>query len=326
MTDVLLRPPNDAQRVATLRGLRVLDTPQEERFDRITRLARRLFDVPIALVSLIDENRQWIKSAAGIGRFETPRDIAFCAHTVMGSEALVVQDATADGRFAFSPLVLGSPNARFYAGHPLQVDAASGSLGTLCVLDRRPREFDCADLQALADLAHIVEHELASAWLAVTDELTGLANRRGFEALARHALGLCRRVQAGMVLVLIDLDGFKQINDLHGHAEGDRALRDFAQLLSQAFRDSDVVCRLGGDEFGVLLTNVQSGAVERVLQRLRRGVEQHNRITRRGYVLRFSAGMVPYDAARHAGLPALMHEADQQMYARKRAAKALSPA
>ena len=113
------QPPDEALRLQALRGLALLDTEAEERFDRITRTAVRLFGVPTALVSLVDDCRQWFKSKQGLGVTETSRDISFCGHAILGTVALVVPDALADPRFADNPLVTGPPHIRFYAGFPL---------------------------------------------------------------------------------------------------------------------------------------------------------------------------------------------------------------
>lgn len=146
-------PTNEMDRLATLRAYGILDTPADARFDTFTRLAARLFDAPIALVTLIDEARQWIKSAVGLGMREMPRDVAFCAHAILHpEEMLVVEDAARDPRFADNPLVLGDPHIRFYAGAPLRV-ADGHALGALCVIDHRPRRIDPAALKPLADLA-----------------------------------------------------------------------------------------------------------------------------------------------------------------------------
>ncbi|MDQ4064086.1 MAG: GAF domain-containing protein, partial [Actinomycetota bacterium] len=152
-------PLNEAQRIASLRGLHILDTPYEERFDRITRLAQRLFSVPIALVSLIDVNRQWFKSCIGLDLRETPRSTSFCAHAILSDEALVIPDAQLDPRFADNPFVTGPPHIRFYAGQPL-VGPNNQKLGTLCIIDRRPRQLDTDNLNALRSLAALAENEL----------------------------------------------------------------------------------------------------------------------------------------------------------------------
>jgi len=111
-------PPDEVARLQTLKSLAVLDSPHEERFDRLTRMAKRLFDVPIALLSLIDEHRQWFKSRVGLPLSETPRDISFCGHAILGEGIFIIPDATADDRFHNNPLVIDEPNIRFYAGCP----------------------------------------------------------------------------------------------------------------------------------------------------------------------------------------------------------------
>jgi GAF domain-containing protein len=151
-------PPDEPARLAAVRALRLLDTPPEDRFDRLTRLARRVFDVPMALVSLVDEERQWFKSRAGVAPSETPRDAAFCAYTIHGDEPFVVPDAHADSRFADNPIVRGEPRIRFYAGYPVRI--GPHRVGTLCLADHHARPFSEADRQALADLAALVEREL----------------------------------------------------------------------------------------------------------------------------------------------------------------------
>lgn len=159
-------PPNESERIAALQQLRILDSPPEERFDRITRLARELFDVPIALVSLVDAERQWFKSRSGLDVLETPRDVSFCGHAILGAETFVVSNALQDERFAANPLVLGPPNIRFYAGHP--ITAAGGErVGTLCLISDRPRELTDGEREALEDLAAMVEGELRSTKLTV---------------------------------------------------------------------------------------------------------------------------------------------------------------
>jgi len=151
-------PPDEHQRLSALEATQLLDTPPEERFDRVTRIASRLFSVPIALVSLVDKDRQWFKSSYGLGAKETARDISFCGHAILGSDALVVENARNDERFFDNPLVTGEPNIQFYAGAPLE-DRSGNRLGTLCLIDRQPRQFSEADKQNLRDLADMIERE-----------------------------------------------------------------------------------------------------------------------------------------------------------------------
>ena len=154
-------PPGENARLAALRELAILDTPPEERFDRITRVAAALADVPIALVSLVDQDRQWFKSCYGLELNETSRELAFCAHVVFSRKSMIVPDTLQDDRFADNPLVIGAPRIRFYAGFPVFHNDGS-CLGTLCLMDTRPRQFPDATLQLFGDLACLAEQELNS--------------------------------------------------------------------------------------------------------------------------------------------------------------------
>jgi phosphoribosyl 1,2-cyclic phosphodiesterase/CheY-like chemotaxis protein len=148
-------PENEPARLTSLRALDLLDTEPEERFDRITRVATALFNVPMATITLVDERRQWFKSCQGTAGREDPRDASFCAHVVSQREPIIVVDTLSDDRFADNPLVLGGPRIRFYAGYPLTLDDVS-CIGTLCLLDTRPHTFKDSDLEQLRDLALIV--------------------------------------------------------------------------------------------------------------------------------------------------------------------------
>ena len=152
-------PANEALRLKTLHDSGLLDTPPEERFDRLTRLAQALFQVPVALVSLVDSNRQWFKSCQGLQVSETPRDISFCGHAILGDQILCIPDALQDERFADNPLVTGEPHIRFYAGAPLR--ARNGAkIGTLCVIGREAMQPTPQQLAGLRDLADCVEAEV----------------------------------------------------------------------------------------------------------------------------------------------------------------------
>ena len=306
-------PPNEVARLQTLRSLDILDTPHEERFDRLTRMAKRLFNVPIALVSLVDENRQWFKSCIGLRVSETPRDISFCGHAILGDEVFIIPDAAADERFQDNPLVVGEPNIRFYAGCPLR--ALNGAhMGTLCIIDNKPRDFSEHDLGALKDLAAMVEQELAALELAVLDELTEISNRRGFITLVSHAIRMCVRQKMSASLVFFDLDKFKLINDRHGHIEGDRALITFAKILQKTLRDSDLVARIGGDEFAALLLDTPKASALDVILRLQARLDVYNDKSVHDYTIDFSFGVVDFDPQVHADVEALLADGDALMY------------
>ncbi|MAY60823.1 MAG: bifunctional diguanylate cyclase/phosphodiesterase [Rhizobiales bacterium] len=385
-------PESEENRLEVLAEYRLMDTPPESDFDRIAQLATRMFDVPVALVSLIASDRQFFKARVGLDICETSRDISFCTHAIMQDEILFVPDASKDSRFYKNPLVLGPPNIRFYAGMPLM--APSGEkLGTLCLIDSKPRNaFNDAERRNLRDLAALVmdrmeirrleqirgisqarfenitatspdaiicfdsqgevtfwngaadklfgygaeqivgqpvemviprswrhdfqtelenlqngkSFELAdrtielsgmrkdgsifpaefslSTWqegtafgvgaivrdvterrlneerlfrLASTDILTGLPNRGAWQDCLDSTLA----ADVPAAVLIVDLDGFKEVNDKFGHASGDDALKMIADRLKVACSSAFMVARLGGDEFVVLLPESDEEAV-----------------------------------------------------------------
>ena len=308
--------PNEAERLAALYQLNLLDTQAEERFDRVTRMARRLFDVPIAVVSLLDQDRQWFKSKQGISSTHTPREISFCGHTILSNQLLIVEDAIDDLRFEGNPLVMGDPHIRFYAGYPLST-ADGQRIGALCIIDRSPRQFTQDDQAILQDLGQLVEQEFTTLKLAMTDELTQISNRRGFMMLARFILDWCTRHQQQAWLVYFDLNHFKHINDKFGHDEGDRCLQIFAQTLQQTFGEHDIFARLGGDEFALLMVDSDRTHVQQRLAAF--GQTLCAQVTQLAcpYQIEYALGMVDYDPQQSKTIEALLTEADQQMYQHK---------
>lgn len=302
-------PDDEAHRLAELRSLGLLDSSPEERFDRVTRMAQRVFGVPIALVSLVDEDRQWFKSRQGLDATETPRASAFCAHAILGDDVMVVDNALADERFADNPLVTGDPNIRFDAGAPI-AGPDGHRLGTLCVIDREPRDMNADDRRTLEDMAEMIEDEIAYTRLAIADPLTGLSNRRGMELLGRQALAVCARQGLHAVLLFADLDNLKPINDEHGHDAGDRAIATFATAFDGAFRGADVVARMGGDEFAALLVGAPSPAVP--IERLR--LELGRRSVPGEAPLSVSLGAALFDPQAPVDLDDLIADADAAMY------------
>lgn len=279
------KAPDEAARLAALDRMQVMYTPAEERFDRLARMACRWLGVPIATVTLIDADVQWFKAREGVQKTEDSREVSFCAYAILHPEPLVVEDARSDPRFAGNPLVTGEPFIRFYAGHPLQ--APDGShIGTLCVIDRRPRALAAADLDTLRDLAAITESELRVSALsaaqqelirerdalqrkAMLDPLTGLWNRAAiFEVLDRE---MSRASRSGdpFAVVMADVDHFKSVNDRHGHAAGDAALIEIAHRLREGVRAYDAVGRYGGEEFLLVLNGCDEEAAAWIAEDLR---------------------------------------------------------
>ncbi|MBU2678042.1 MAG: sensor domain-containing diguanylate cyclase [Gammaproteobacteria bacterium] len=300
-------------RLLSLHSLRIMDSAPEERFDRVTRMAKRVFDVNICLVSLVDSDRQWFKSRQGLDACETPREVSFCGHAILQDQVFVVEDAHTDPRFADNPLVTGNPSVRFYAGYP--VHAPGGQrIGTLCLIDDKPRRFSANDVETLKDFGALVDDELASSAQINVDELTQIANRRGFKQVAQHLLPLCERNNLEIEVLFFDLDGFKALNDKLGHEAGDDALRAFAKLLLKGFRNSDVVARLGGDEFVVMMAG-QRVFADRALSSMRQlAGEDQSEFSK---YLGWSVGRVKFDPNIHRDIDDLLRDADERMYAAK---------
>jgi len=417
----------EAERLAKLASFAILDTPEEQEFDSLVVLAQRLFDVPMALVSLVDDHRQWFKAKCGLSASETAREIAFCAHAMHCDDIMIVEDATLDPRFADNPVVTGDPGIRFYAGVPLRPASPGFSddlpgIGTLCIADIRPRTLSADEQKTLRELAGLVSALIrarASAATALrlseesrrhadllarqhvqlrqaermagigswrvefanhsvhwsdqvyaihglppgklpsiaealgfypeeqrgeiarllerarshgesfdfesdfttadgrkrrvrsigevrmadgepvqligvfqdvterhareellresadTDALTGLANRACFEKRLAEIVGKANQTGAPACLLLLDLDGFKGVNDTFGHAAGDDILRTMADRLRGFAHSSGFAARLGGDEFVLLLTRPRDCArIEDVITLILTGLRQ----------------------------------------------------
>ena len=314
--------PDETRRLAALHALKILDTEPEDRFDRITRLAQRLFGVQMSAVTLIDADRAWLKSAVGLAEREAALKNSFCAHAILDApRAMVVGDARQDPRLADNPMVLQDPNLRFYAGQPI---AAPGGepLGTLCVFDDRARDVSDFDVEALAELAGMVEAEIASLSLAIGDELTGLSNRRGFEMLGERLIAAAARLRLPVSVLYADLDNMKLINDTYGHEAGDRALTRTAAILAGSLRGSDLIARLGGDEFCALLIGRGARAVPTLVSRVEENVAALNAAGEEPFELSLSLGVAESAAGEGADLWGLVARADAKMFEAKRKKKA----
>jgi diguanylate cyclase (GGDEF)-like protein len=175
-------PEREALRISTLYNLSVLDTGSEERYDRLTRIAQRVFDAPIVLISLVDTDRQWFKSSLGVDLTEIPRNISFCGHAILHDEVFVIPDARLDQRFSDNPVVIGAPHIRFYAGQPLKA-ANNQIMGTFCILDYQPRQFSKEDIALLKDLSDLAEKEINSPDLLTLTSKLKTSESRLLEAL-----------------------------------------------------------------------------------------------------------------------------------------------
>lgn len=321
-------PSDENARLSELRKYAVLDTPPEAAFDDVVKLASSICDTPIALVTLIDESRQWFKARVGMDRQETPRELAFCAHAILQpDDVFEVSDASLDARFADNGLVTGEPDIRFYAGAPL-VSANGHALGTLCVIDREPRTLSAEHRQALSTLARTVVtqlelrrvgNELVAAnehlrVLALVDPLTGLANRRALDLRLEDEIARARRHDAPLAMLMLDIDHFKSYNDEFGHLLGDEALCCFAEILKMGNRVSDMVARYGGEEFVIVLPETTEEGARLLAERFRECVEEANFPARHMTV---SIGLAIWHP-RFDRSEDFLDAADQALYAAKR--------
>lgn len=449
-------PVDELARLATLKKYDILDTEPDAALDAMVELAAYICQTPIAAISLVDENRQWFKAITGLNAKETPRDVAFCAHTILSSETMVVPDATKDERFCDNPLVTSAPDIRFYAGVPLAAPTGE-HLGTLCVIDQVARELSPAQLDAINVLAknvmahldlrlshkqareHINDLQISATifdsaseaivvtdadnlivtinpafsaltgynlqevvgknpkilssgrqskefyqamwqslnitghwdgelwnkrkngeeyieWLSINaifnadgtkrlyvaifsditakkkaeeliwkqanyDHLTQLPNRSLFRDRLEQEIKLAHRLRQSAALLFIDLDHFKEVNDSLGHDAGDALLVSAASRISQCVREADTVARMGGDEFTVILSQVNDAAhVSKVAENIIYQLNQPFVIN--GVTLNISASigitLCPKD-----GYVAelLLKQADKAMYAAKSAGR-----
>ncbi|MFC7420056.1 PAS domain S-box protein [Iodobacter arcticus] len=204
-------PPDETERLHLLHALELLDTEAEPAFDLITRLVSQILHVPIALVSLVDENRQWFKSRVGLDATETPREFAFCAHSIMNSGPMLVQDATQDERFADNPLVTGQPNIRFYAGMPIR-SAGGLALGTLCAIDSKPRVLTPDEVGILIALADLINKEVQMRETVLLTRSQMNYSQKKIQAIEARFRTVFERAGVGIALVAPD-GGWISVNE-----------------------------------------------------------------------------------------------------------------
>jgi diguanylate cyclase (GGDEF)-like protein len=301
------KPEREEERLAELHRYRILDTDPEEAYDDLLTIVAGICGTPMGAVTLIDGERQWFKARQGLELTETPRDVAFCAHAILEPHKLLhVRDSQLDDRFSDNPYAQGDGAIRFYAGAPL-VSSSGSALGTLCVMDTRPRELSKEQSDALMRLSKQVvalmelrkaysklqhhlnerdwyekqlkryheELEQQNAELAEqsrTDVLTGLPNRRAFSAALGRAIetaGAGRRLH----VAVIDIDHFKSINDLHGHAAGDETLAAIGRTIHAQRGPHGFAARLGGEEFALFMTDLDELAAELQCEYIREAVQ-----------------------------------------------------
>jgi diguanylate cyclase (GGDEF)-like protein len=310
----------ECARLAALRSYCVLDTGRETRFDDLTSLAATICEAPISLISLVDTNRLFFKSAHGLDVREMPYPDFCCGHAIRQSTLFEVPDALLDPRFASHPLVVDPPRVRFYAGMPL-VTPQDHALGTLCVIDFVPRKLQPKQVETLRILSRQVMSQLELHLQVMHDPLTGLYNRRQIEETLHREILRVRRSGSVVGVMAIDIDHFKRVNDILGHDAGDAALRGIAEELAICVREEDVACRAGGDEFVVILPGAGEEALRQRAEAVRRRIEQTHIIAGEGKVhLTVSIGLAAFPT--HGDTEAaLLRAADVALYRAKAAGR-----
>lgn len=329
-------PVNISDHPYVLHALDILGTPLQEKFERISRLAKNLFDVPIAVVSFIDENRHHFKSLLGTEVIETPLHTSFCQHVIPHEEIFNVTDTLMDERFYNSPYVLESPHIRFYAGYPIQLNRHK--IGTVSIADHKPRTFSPDQLAWLKDIAALVETEIQNYAIlsdkgkltsdlnqarmaSMVDPLTNLWNRQGIYNILKHRMDEYILNGTGFTVAILDIDGFKDINDTYGHDIGDCALKAVAQSLIKGCRETDAIGRWGGEEFLLLINEPNSNIALDIAQRIRTKVESQ-RITLPSLPtplgVTVTIGLTGILPGARPTLESLIHQADQALYEGKR--------
>jgi diguanylate cyclase (GGDEF)-like protein len=447
-------PAQETERLEKLRSYEILDSLPEEAHDRITRLAARMLDMPVAVISLVEGDRQWFKAQVGGTRNEIPRELSFCAHAICQDDVFVIEDTTKDPRFSQNPFVTGDPNVRFYAGAPLRTNDGL-NMGTLAVLDSKPRTLSEDDKQNLTDFAAMVmdametrfiidranaaerrfidameslpngfvlydkddrlvicneryreiyaesadyivpgatfeeiirkgvengqypdaigneeawiaqriemhqnpgepieQHLPGDTWLRVqerrtsegglvgfrfditelkrqerelirlawTDSLTDAMNRHRFMDLAGKEVERARRRNSELSLLLLDADHFKQINDKYGHAAGDAILKGLVERWTRSLRSHDLIGRIGGEEFSIVLPDANAANAMCTAERLRKEIAELP-FAFEGQLLRVTVSIGVATLAAGENLPALMQRADRALYRAKEAGR-----
>ena len=325
-------------RIANMHSLDLFCTPIEERFERITRLARRALQVPVAAVTVLNGEKQWFKSVIGWGVSELPRQHGLCRMITTEKRLLIIPDTLAEPRSADAAIVTSAPHFRAYAGHAL-LNEHGALAGTFAVFDVRARKFTPAERQTIADLAAMTQRELLSDRLddahsaliaklsvarreAMMDPLTRLWNRRGASVLLKAAFDEADQYRTPLTLALLDLDNFKRINDSYGHQIGDEVLRKVSGRLVGAVRAGDAVCRIGGDEFLIVMREADAKPASQIAERVRRTITESPIPTRDGALpMSVSVGFTIRNPDEELSVDELLGRADQALLESKAAGR-----
>ena len=320
----------------------LVQTPLEARFNRLARMTRRALGAPVAAISFLNPQGEWFKAVTGWNVSELPASRSLAVMLAGDDTAVAIADLQADARTASHPLVTGSPRFRFCATHPIR-DRLGHIIGAVAAYDTEPRKVTADPLEAITDAAELAQRELllsdfggmqqkllakldASRRQALLDELTRLWNLRGGMLLLEQALGGEGRGDAPVGVCVVDVDDFKRVNDRYGHAMGDVVLRKLATAIVDSLRPGDIACRLGGDEFLLLVPDIGQEQLEAIMERVRRRIQALVIRTRAGSArVTVSIGGTIALPGSSANADDLLQRADEAMYEAKRRRKKQGP-
>lgn len=333
------KPPDEVARIKALQEMGILDTPINPVFERITRLTKQMFDVPVVAISIIDSERQWFKSTQGLNVCENDLNTSFCSHAILQDDIFIVPDALKDERFADSPIVTEDPHVRYYAGCPVRSEDGH-KIGTLCIIDKQVRNFSPTELEALRDMASLIQDELQKyrqkyTQLKVIEELdqakraklidglTGVWNRQGCEINLQENMLIAKEQGYNLLIGILDIDSFKKVNDTYGHNAGDEVIREVVKRMVINLDDHDLVGRWGGEEF-VIMAKIENG-LDEVLSRVdtaRANVAAEPVLFENQQIeVSVTIGLTQFDGKSNLSLEECISKADANLYNGKNSGK-----
>lgn len=331
-------PPRfEQQKNEVLQRYRILNGSEVHVADQIVRTAAQVFSVPMVVVSLNERYRNWYRSTYGVQAPMLERLLSFCAQANLSDFAFAVSDVRTEAHFSSDPAVEGPPHVVFFAGAPLR-DPEGKRFGSLCLVDSRPHEFSEEKLRLLESFAGIVsqdicvrsaaryavrdlieaEHDKCGLFdMAMTDPLTKALNRRAFYRFAEREVLRAGRHGKPVSAMLFDIDHFKQVNDVHGHSVGDEVLTRLVECVTRSVRDEDLLGRIGGEEFAMVLPETEPLRAVILANRIRESVSELHFAGKTGpFRITISIGISEPGFADLDILPAL-ERADSALYQAK---------
>jgi diguanylate cyclase (GGDEF)-like protein len=307
------------QELLRLRAIANLDPDRgpEEAFDRIARLARDTLNFPSSLVSLVDDQRHIFKSSMPDGACFGDLTDNFCAIAALGQDVLIIEDTTLVDPYRDFAKVTQPPFIRSYWGAPLRT-AAGFNVGTLAVFDVLPRAPTERDLNLLTQLAQVTIEMMELRAAATIDVLTGVHTRRMFDARADKAMRMATKTGTALSCIVLDIDHFKSINDQYGHDVGDAALIAVGGILENNVRANDVIGRIGGEEFAILLPGTEAKVAARIAERIRQNLEQAEHARIPPFTASFGVAQMDF---RDSVLADVVKRADAALYEAKTAGR-----